>query len=123
MTIVNQEQLELCESGSSGPAHTTQDNEGIRQVLQELAMLPDNQQEVVRLRFSGGLSYKEIAEETGLKASNVGYLIFTAVKAIRKRLKLTAAQPPNLKMQTEDGTRVSAATPNTDASGSNWRVS
>jgi RNA polymerase sigma-70 factor (ECF subfamily) len=48
--------------------------------------LPTNQQEVVRLKFQEGMSYKAIAEITGLSVSNVGYLLHTAVKALRERM-------------------------------------
>ncbi len=54
-----------------------------------LATLPVNQQEVVRLRFEHGLSYKQIAEVTGLSVSNVGFLIHTAFKTVRERMKAT----------------------------------
>ena len=55
-----------------------------------LAGLPDNQQEVVRLKFQDGLSYKEIAGVTGLTVSNVGFLIHTAIHTLRREF---AAQP------------------------------
>ena len=56
-------------------------------VAEAVALLPDNQQEVIRLRFTDGLSYKEIAEVTKLSVSNVGYLIHMGVKTLRERLK------------------------------------
>jgi RNA polymerase sigma-70 factor (ECF subfamily) len=56
-------------------------------VLRVLATLSPNQQEVVRLRFAHGLSYKEISDITELSVSNVGYLIHVAVTAIRVRLE------------------------------------
>lgn len=51
-----------------------------------LAGLPDNQQEVVRLKFGGGLSYKEIAGVTGLSVGNVGFLLHTAIATLRRHL-------------------------------------
>lgn len=48
--------------------------------------LPDRQQEVIRLKVQSGLSYREIAEITGLSVSNVGYLLHTGLKSIRTRL-------------------------------------
>ena len=54
-----------------------------------LERLPHNQQEVIRLKFQQGLSYKEIAAITELSASNVGYLIHTAVKKLRAELGVT----------------------------------
>lgn len=55
-------------------------------VLELLAALPENQQEVVRLKFQNGLSYREISDVTGLSVSNIGYLLHTALKQIRRRL-------------------------------------
>ncbi len=51
-----------------------------------VSTLPDRQQEVVRLRYHGGLSYKEIAATTGLTATNVGYLLHVALRALRTRI-------------------------------------
>ena len=55
-------------------------------VLVVLETLPRNQREVVYLKFQGGLSYKEIAAITALSVSNVGFLLHTAVRAIRSHL-------------------------------------
>ena len=54
------------------------------QVLQMLARLPENQQEVIRLKFQQGLSYKEISSITGLTVTNVGVLIHTGMKRLRE---------------------------------------
>lgn len=56
-------------------------------VLRRLDELPANQRNVIRLRFHGGLSYQEIAAITELSVSNVGFLIHTAIKTIRERMK------------------------------------
>lgn len=53
------------------------------EVLKFLERLPANQKEVIRLKFQGDLSYKEIAEVTGLSVSNVGFLIHTGIKRLR----------------------------------------
>lgn len=87
MTTVTDERLEECSSADSDPADVAQSREGGSKVTEMVALLPDNQQEVIRLRFTDGLSYKEIAEVTKLSVSNVGYLIHMAVKALRERLK------------------------------------
>lgn len=85
---------QVCPSTDHDPARVAQRREGTGRVLQALAILPDNQQEVVRLRFQDGLSYKEIASVTGLTVTNVGYPIHTAIKAIRERLKACAQSQP-----------------------------
>ena len=53
--------------------------------------LPPNQQEVVRLKFQNGFSYKEIARITEHSVTNVGFLIHTAVA--RLRTEFTAQRP------------------------------
>ena len=55
-------------------------------VLQLLDSLPENQQEVLRLKFQSSLSYREIASITGHSISNVGFLIHTALKTLRSRM-------------------------------------
>jgi RNA polymerase sigma-70 factor (ECF subfamily) len=53
--------------------------------------LPANQQEVVRLKFHHGFSYKEISRITELSVTNVGFLIHTAVT--RMRAEFAARRP------------------------------
>lgn len=60
-------------------------------ILQMIDKLPPNQQEVVRLKFQNGFSYKEISRITTLSVSNVGFLIHTAVARLRTEF---AAQRP-----------------------------
>jgi RNA polymerase sigma-70 factor (ECF subfamily) len=66
------------------------DNAGVLAMLDEL---PDKQQEVIRLKFQAGLSYKEIAEVMDLTANHVGVLIHNAIKAIREKLNAPSAMP------------------------------
>lgn len=75
------------ESHDRDPATAAQHRETGNRVLRLLAELPDNQQEVVRLRFQNALSYKDIAAVTGLSMSNVGYLIHVAIAKLREQLK------------------------------------
>jgi RNA polymerase sigma factor (sigma-70 family) len=53
-------------------------------VLRLIDRLPAHQQEVVRLKFQSGFSYKEISRITSLSVSNVGFLIHTAIKTLRR---------------------------------------
>ena len=55
-------------------------------LLQHVASLPDRQQEVLRLKFNGGLSYRQIAEVTGLTVTNVGVTLHTAIGKLRKQM-------------------------------------
>ncbi len=51
-----------------------------------LSPLPPNQQEVIRLKFQEGLSYGDISRITGLSTSNIGYLIHTGLKTVRRQI-------------------------------------
>lgn len=48
--------------------------------------LPPRQQEAVRLKFQGELSYREIAEVMDTTVNNVGVLLHNAVRSIRTKL-------------------------------------
>ena len=56
-------------------------------VLSLLPRLPTNQQEVIRLKFQNELSYREIADVTGLTVTNVGFLLHVGIKRLRELLK------------------------------------
>ena len=51
--------------------------------------LSPRQQEVLRLRLQAGLSYREIAEVTGLTVSNVGFHLHEAVRNLRDTLAVS----------------------------------
>ena len=55
-------------------------------LLAQIDRLPPNQQEVLRLKFHGGLSYQEISEVTGHSRTNVGFLLHTAITKLRQRV-------------------------------------
>jgi len=59
-------------------------------ILHLIEHLPHNQQEVIRLKFQNGFSYKEISRITSLSIGNVGFLIHTAIHTLRRDF---AAQP------------------------------
>lgn len=60
-------------------------------ILALIGRLPANQQEIVRLKFQNGFSYKEISRITALSVTHVGFIIHTAVARLRTEL---AAQRP-----------------------------
>lgn len=47
--------------------------------------LPENQREVLRLKFKRGWGYPQIAEATGQSASSVAYLIHHGMKNLAAR--------------------------------------
>ena len=60
------------------------DHEEYRRIFESLKHLPENQQEVIRLKFQAGLSYREISEVTGTTISQVGLLIHRGIKSLRQ---------------------------------------
>lgn len=54
-----------------------------RRLGELIEKLSSRQQEVLRLRMQAGLSYREIAEATGLTVTNVGFHLHAAVRRLR----------------------------------------
>ena len=81
------ERLDLASGSRNGQTEAAEQQEQHQAVLALLAGLPENQQEVVRLKFQSGLSYREISGVTGLSVSNVGYLLHVAIKTVRQQLQ------------------------------------
>jgi RNA polymerase sigma-70 factor (ECF subfamily) len=86
MTSLTEARLETQPDPDAGPSSALERSEQLGQILEVLAMLPANQQEVLRLKFQCDLSYQEISKITSLSAGNVGFLIHTGLKAIRQEI-------------------------------------
>jgi RNA polymerase sigma-70 factor (ECF subfamily) len=84
-------QVERLSTEGAHPGRELERAETSAAILQLIDGLPANQQEVVRLKFQNGFSYKEISRITELSVSNVGFLIHTAVRRLRTEF---AAQRP-----------------------------
>jgi RNA polymerase sigma-70 factor (ECF subfamily) len=74
------------------PGASLEQEEAMSQVLRIMENLPKNQREVLRLKFQSDLSYKEISEITQLSVTNVGFLIHTAIKTLRKEMLAESAK-------------------------------
>ncbi len=68
------------------PSEVLEGRETESTLTRHLERLPDRQQEVLRLKFQEGMSYKQIAGITSLSVANVGYLIHVGVKTLRAEL-------------------------------------
>jgi RNA polymerase sigma factor (sigma-70 family) len=79
------------EGADPPPGTVAETRDSAAQVLLLVDELPQNQQEVIRLKFQGGLSYREISRVTGLTVTHVGVLLHTGLKTIRNRLCPSAA--------------------------------
>lgn len=73
------------------PGRQLEATETKAQVLALIDSLPPKQQEVIRLKFQSGFSYKEISRITELTVGNVGFLIHTAVKRLKQEMAATKA--------------------------------
>ena len=67
--------------------------EGIGLVRLGMDALDERSREVLRLKFTDNLSYKEISERTGLKIGHVGYLLHHALKAMAEELAKNGVVP------------------------------
>jgi RNA polymerase sigma-70 factor (ECF subfamily) len=86
MSATKESQLEAQATQEPEPSTVLEKKEELSRVLQILETLPPNQQEVIRLKFQNGLSYREISEVTDLSVSNVGFLLHTGLKTVRQKL-------------------------------------
>ena len=86
MRLMADEVLDSNSAATTSPIDDLQNRETQSAVLTMLDQLPPNQQEVIRLKFQQGLSYKQISSITQLSVSNVGFLIHTGIKTLRQKL-------------------------------------
>ena len=68
------------------PAEDAERSDRHSALMNQLERLPENQREVIRLKFQHDLSYREISAITNLSESNIGFLIHTGIKNLRKKL-------------------------------------
>ena len=87
MTALDEKTLNGEADEQRSPDKVVELNERTNRVTKLLDDLPANQREVIRLKFQNGLSYREISEITRLSVSNVGFLIHTGVKTLRRQLQ------------------------------------
>jgi RNA polymerase sigma-70 factor (ECF subfamily) len=74
------------EDADIGVQPNLENKEAVSEIFRLVQTLPKNQREVVYLKFQCDLSYKEISEVTKLSVTNVGFLLHTALKEIRKQV-------------------------------------
>lgn len=84
--------MEWLEEWQTSSRNTAADEETLGQVWKFIEQLPGNQREVIRLKFQHDLSYKDISGITGLSVTNVGFLLHTGLKRLRKLLQHTRSE-------------------------------
>ena len=65
------------------PGQTLENEENHAAMLRLIGALPANEQEVIRLKFQNGFSYKEIARITEHSVNHVGVLLHNAIHRLR----------------------------------------
>jgi RNA polymerase sigma-70 factor (ECF subfamily) len=68
------------------PAEAVMRREELARLRAAMAMLSEREQEILRLKFGGGLGNQEIAEVLRLSASHVAVLLYRALHKLRDRL-------------------------------------
>jgi len=61
--------------------------EAVGLVRLSLETLDERSRKLIRLKFEEDMSYRQIAEKTGLSVSNVGYVLHHAIKSLAVELK------------------------------------
>ena len=83
MTALTDIELQKTEAQDDSPAVNavlTDDKHTLKDLMQKL---PEREQEVLRLKFQSGLSYKEISDITKLSVTNVGFILHKTIKELR----------------------------------------
>ena len=86
MTQIQNSSLDHTANATLGPSVPVEQADTHSHVLAQIGQLPAKQQEVLCLKFQDDLSYKQIAQVTGLTVGHVGYLIHTGLKNLKQRL-------------------------------------
>ena len=73
-------------SAEPRPEEVVVQNETRAELLAAVARLSDREQDLIALKFAAGLTNRRIAEMTGLSQSNVGVILYRAVRRLRAKL-------------------------------------
>jgi RNA polymerase sigma-70 factor (ECF subfamily) len=90
MQYLDEKLIAAREAEQPMPFERLEQKEAAGFLLSIVATLPPRQQEVLQLKFQNDLSYQQIAEITKTTANNVGVLIHTALKTLRRKYAQTA---------------------------------
>ena len=97
MTVLQEVDGFMAVDPAQSPARQVETREMVTDVLGALNQLTPNQQEVIRLKFQAGLSYREIGQITGLSTSNVGFQIHTGIKKLRQKIASSEDRSPAIR--------------------------
>jgi RNA polymerase sigma-70 factor (ECF subfamily) len=86
MRLLTEAAADAQEAPGEAPSAAAEMYDTYASALSALEDLPANQQEVIRLKFQHGMSYKQISQITQLSVTNVGFLLHVGLKALRRQL-------------------------------------
>jgi RNA polymerase sigma-70 factor (ECF subfamily) len=92
MRLMTDEQEATFAAAQENPTDAAERVDSYQKVVDAIAGLPARQQEIVRLKFQHGLSYKQIGEVMNLTATNVGFILHTAMKTLRGQFGADATE-------------------------------
>ncbi len=93
LVVMEVETLDLETSPEPQPGEEMESRETAAALHQLIEQLPERQREAVKLKFIGGLDYKEISAAMQTSMGNVGYLIHHGVQALRVKWEEMENQP------------------------------
>jgi RNA polymerase sigma factor (sigma-70 family) len=73
------------------PPETVMRLEELARLQTALATLSEREQEIIGLKFGGGLGNREIAQVTRLRAGHVAVILYRALRKLRRRLEESLA--------------------------------
>ena len=80
-------QAQVVDISEGAPENRVEHMEAIGNMRLLMAELPDEEKQLVRLKYEEDLSYSEIAEKVGIKVGNVGYKLHHILKKLGESLK------------------------------------
>ena len=83
MKRIDETQAARIAADAPRPGHALEAGETHAAMLRLIGALPANEQEVIRLKFQNGFSYKEIARITEHSVNHVGVLLHNAIHRLR----------------------------------------
>lgn len=80
-------QVETQAAPDPSPPEAAMLREELARMREAVATLSDREQEIIRLKFFGGLGNQEIAKVMRLRAGHVAVILYRALRKLRARLK------------------------------------
>ncbi len=82
------EMVENMAAPGQSPADIIEANEVRQQLKRTLAFLTDRERDLIALKFWSGMTNREIAKTIGLSESNIGVILFRAIRRMRSLMEI-----------------------------------